>query len=132
MKTIINLIATLPDMLASFTRTINNWVQSDGALIALFNEFMEQFNQWSNEWLRTEMYETMTSLLSGIIGAFDFLFNIIVGFIVMIYVLFEKNKFRGQAKKFCMRFQKIEKLMVFYWISFVNVIKCSEDSLQEK
>lgn len=50
----------------------------------------------------------------------------------MIYVLFEKNKFRGQAKKFCMRFQKIEKLMVFYWISFVNVIKCSEDSLQEK
>ncbi|MEE1314009.1 MAG: hypothetical protein UHS41_09880 [Lachnospiraceae bacterium] len=76
MKTIIDLIETLPDMLASFTRTINNWVQSDGALIALFNEFMEQFNQWSNEWLRTEMYETMISLLSGIIGAFDFLFNI--------------------------------------------------------
>lgn len=98
-KTIVDLSMTLPGMLTSFSRQLNAWVHSDGQIMLFVNECMDRANEWLNVWLKTGIYETMTSILSGIIDMFSFFFNIIVGFIVMIYVLFEKDKFRGQAKK---------------------------------
>lgn len=98
-KTIMDLSITLPGMMMSFTQQLKEWVHSDSQIMEFVNECVIRANDWLNEWLKTGIYEAMTSILSGIIDMFGFLFNIIIGFIVMIYVLFEKDKFRGQAKK---------------------------------
>lgn len=98
-QTIMDLSVTLPGMMTSFTKQIREWIQSDGQILALLEQAVDKLNAMLNQWIQTELYEVMTSLLTGIIDVFGFLFNIIIGFIVMIYVLFEKEKFQGEAKK---------------------------------
>ena len=112
-KTVVDLTITMPGMLNSFTRHVNQWIQSDGQIMALVNEGIDRATEFIDQWMKTGIYDTMTSIVSGIINVFGFVFNIIVGFIVMIYVLFEKDKFRGQAKKILYAVSKNRKVNAF-------------------
>lgn len=112
-KTVVDLTITMPGMLNSFTRHVNQWIQSDGQIMALVNEGIDRATEFLDQWMKTGIYDTMTSIVSGIINVFGFVFNIIIGFIVMIYVLFEKDKFRGQAKKILYAVSKNRKVNAF-------------------
>ncbi|MDO4942858.1 MAG: AI-2E family transporter, partial [Lachnospiraceae bacterium] len=97
--TIIELTASLPGMLNSFVGQVNHFVKSDSQILEFAEEAVKRFNDWFTDWMQSGIYSTLNSIVSGILNAFGFIFDIIVGFIVMIYVLFEKDRFCGQAKK---------------------------------
>jgi predicted PurR-regulated permease PerM len=100
METIMDLAATLPGMLNSFINRMQHMVQNESELMKYVEDAVQRFNDWFNGWIQTGIYDTLTQVLSGVINVVSFIVNIVIGFIVMIYVLFEKEHFRGQAKKF--------------------------------
>jgi len=98
-ETVVELAASLPQMLNSFIGQVNRFVKSDSQILEFAEEAVKRFNEWFTKWMQSDIYHALNSILSGILNAFSFVFDIIVGFIVMIYVLFEKERFCGQAKK---------------------------------
>lgn len=112
-KTVLDLSVTLPGMLTSFTNNLNEWVHSDSKILEFVDEAIKRFNTWFTQWMQSGIYETLTSLVSGILNAFGFVLNVVIGFIVMIYVLFEKDHFRGQAKKILYSISKDRKVNAF-------------------
>lgn len=111
--TILDLSVTLPGMLNSFAKNLNEWVHSDSQILKFVDEAIERFNAWFIQWMKSGIYETLTSVVSGILNVFGFVLNVVIGFIVMIYVLFEKDHFRGQAKKILYSVSKNRKVNAF-------------------
>ena len=71
--------------------------------------FSNFFVDWLNDGF---LNNVMTSLGNGIFGTLKFLYNLIIGYIISIYVLFDKEKFRSQAKKLLYTFISSEKVNI--------------------
>lgn len=71
--------------------------------------FSNFFVDWLNDGF---LNNVMTSLGNGIFGTLKFLYNLIIGYIISIYVLFDKEKFRSQAKKLMYTFISSEKVNI--------------------
>lgn len=112
-KTVLDLSVTLPGMLTSFANNLNEWVHSDSQILEFVDEAIKRFNAWFTQWMKSGIYEALTSVVSGILNAFGFVLNVVIGFIVMIYVLCEKDNFRGQAKKILYSISKDRKVNAF-------------------
>jgi predicted PurR-regulated permease PerM len=113
METIMDLTTTLPGMINSFIYRLQRMVQNDSQLMLYVQEAAKRFNEWFKEWSQNGIYDTLTQVLNGVLNVFGFLVNIVIGFIVMIYVLFEKEHFRGQAKKLLYAVSKNRKVNAF-------------------
>lgn len=61
-----------------------------------YSRFSGFMNDWLNEGIVTDF---MTLLGNSIFGTLRFLYNLIIGYIVSIYILFDKEKFKAQCKK---------------------------------
>ena len=61
-----------------------------------YSNFSDFFIKWLNDGYLNDM---MTYLGNGIYSILIFLYNLIIGYIISIYVLFDKEKFKGQTKK---------------------------------
>ena len=54
-----------------------------------------------NEWLNQGVVANIMTLLgNSIFGTLKFLYNVIIGYIIAIYILVDKEKFKAQSKKF--------------------------------
>lgn len=100
-NTITELAVSLPGMLNAFVEDINlnEYLRYNSQIIKFTEEAVDRFNEWFYEWMHSGIFSTLNSVLVGVLNTFGFVINIVVGFIVMIYVLFEKDHFCGQAKK---------------------------------
>ena len=72
-----------------------------------YNTFSNYFVNWLNDGI---LNDVMTSLGNSIFGTLKFLYNVIIGYIIAIYVLFDKEKFRGQSKKLLYTFLSNDKI----------------------
>ena len=61
-----------------------------------YDTFQKFFVNWLNEGFLNDM---MTNLGNSIFGTLKFLYNFIIGYIISIYVLYDKEKFKAQTKK---------------------------------
>lgn len=113
LKTILTLSDTLPGMLNSFLREAKNYLSGDSRIMEWLQIGVEKFNDWFQSWLQSGLYNMLSEIVSGVINVVGFLFNIVIGFIVMIYVLFERDHFRGQAKKILYAVSKNKKYNAF-------------------
>lgn len=64
-----------------------------------YETYSVQFNEWKNSYLLPKAQELLTTVSAGVVNFFSALWDIIIGAIVSIYVLFSKEKFSGQFKK---------------------------------
>lgn len=64
-----------------------------------FETYSAQFTEWKNTYLLPKAQEIITMVSTGVFNFFSALWDIIIGAIVSIYVLFSKEKFSGQFKK---------------------------------
>lgn len=112
---IIVLIVTmlLPEIVKSLSMFINNantyLVNSkdyliklfgDGSISDLINKNYDNIANIFNKWINDGFIQNfIISVKDGIFVTIKFLYNLIVGFIISIYVLFDKEKFKAQIKK---------------------------------
>lgn len=61
-----------------------------------YGEFSEFMNKSFNEGIFDNMMETLGN---SIFGTLKFLYNLIIGYIIAIYILVDKEKFKAQSKK---------------------------------
>lgn len=97
--TILDLSVSLPSMVRAYVYKINTYAQKDSQLLAFINEGTKRFLEWFNAWMNNGMVDTMQQLVDRLLDVFGFIVNIIIGIVVMVYVLYEKDHFRGQSKK---------------------------------
>ncbi len=64
-----------------------------------FENYSAQLNEWKNNYLLPKAQEILATVSTGVVSFFSALWDIIIGAIVSIYVLFSKEKFSGQFKK---------------------------------
>lgn len=102
-RSIVGLVYTLPRQITNLIEKIDAMHISESTLGILFSNVMTQASESLQTWLRTDLMSQtntlMSNLTAGVINVVSSLFDILVGLIISIYVLFSKEKFSSQCKK---------------------------------
>lgn len=93
----------LPNDLGEFTDTVNQKVQNNSRLSALYslvsNYLAEPLENWANSGILNNASVWVGYLASGIMGAFNLVYNLCVGLIICFYLLIGKERFMRQGGK---------------------------------
>ncbi len=78
------------------------------SMVVFINDNYGRFSTFLNNWLNEGLLnDLITTLGNGIYGTIVFLYNLIIGYIISIYIIYDKEKFKGQIKKvLCTIFDK--------------------------
>lgn len=103
MTSIEGLIVSLPDQVDGFVKWSNQMLDSDNEVIQRIKAMVLSATDYLENWLKQDLLPQaqsyITSITTGIINVFMAFFNVIIGLIVSVYVLMEKEVFVGQIKK---------------------------------
>lgn len=98
-----NMIFTLPGQLNDLVVKINEMTTGNSTTSAFLKTAVQEGTQMLETWLRTDLLaktnELMSNLTVGVINVINTVFDILIGMIVSIYILFSKEKFASQCKK---------------------------------
>ena len=82
-------------------------------IIVFINDNYSKFSTFLNDWLNEGILNDLVATLgNGIFGTLKFLYNLIIGYIISIYILFDKEKFKGQIKKVLYTFFDNERINI--------------------
>lgn len=101
--TIQGLIESLPVQVKNASVQIQIFLNNHASWASNINEWIDRGVSYAKDWLtdtllpQTSTY--LTEITTGIMSFLRVIINIIIGLIVAIYVLNEKERFKGQAKK---------------------------------
>ncbi len=100
MKSLEMFVTNINTYLANSKEMLINLTGGSEALTEFINDNFSKFGKFVNEWLDNIVFEDMLTMISdSIFSVLKFLYNIIIGYIISIYVLFDKEKFKAQIKK---------------------------------
>ncbi len=100
LKSIEMLISNINIYLANSRKLLIDIFGGRETIIDFINENYGVLTEFMNTSFNQEMFDNMlTTLGNGIYGTLIFLYNLIIGYIISIYILFDKEKFRAQFKK---------------------------------
>lgn len=69
------------------------------------NDNYGTITEYLNTWLNSGALDNFVTVLgNGIVGTFRFVYNAVIGYVISIYILFDKEKFKAQIKKFLYTF----------------------------
>ena len=98
-----NMISKLPGQLNDLVRKLNEVQLNDTPTNTLIQAAVAVGTTMIQNWLRQDLLgqvnEWMSNLTVGIISFFSEIFNVLIGIIVSIYILFSKELFLRQSKK---------------------------------
>ena len=102
-RSIQSIIFQFPFYIRNLSDMILNLMDSNPELESFATEIIDKYSvqltTWLNEGLMPQINELLISLSQSIWNFLISIWNFIIGFIISIYVLFNKEKFAGQAKK---------------------------------
>lgn len=106
-KSIYDLVVALPTHIDTVGARANEFLHEDTflgkTLKSVLLESGEALETWFLDWVQNDLLRQtnnlMTSLTEGVIGVVSGVVDILIGFIVAIYLLFGKEKFLGQCRK---------------------------------
>ncbi len=97
------IVEEMPVQVENFITWLDKNTQGDSALMENLSMIVTRASAAVEEWLRTDLIDTVGEVVTGIAtGVFDvvmFFFNLLIGIVVAIYVMVDKEKFLGQSKK---------------------------------
>ncbi len=103
-----NLVDTMPAQINSFLVHLGNWEYGNHEITEILENYLKTATDWFQDWLKNSLLPqtkdyvaTVTSGVMNVLAAFK---NIVIGLIVSIYVMCEKENFEGQAKKIIFAF----------------------------
>jgi len=96
-------MVALPDNMEKLTAWLQGLSNEENVIaeyaLTGMNNLLDYMNDYLDNMLNNQMGEFIKSITTGALTVGKFLLNCIVGFVVAIYVLFDKDKFLSQAKK---------------------------------
>lgn len=102
-QSITGMFTSLPDEVEQLSKWIDTQFKGDKETAAFMNDTLDRAANYFENWVQTDVLPQATtylaSITSGVISMVKLLFNTIIGLIVSVYVLMEKEKFIGQSKK---------------------------------
>lgn len=103
MESITTIIEEMPKQVENFIHWLQQTTHGDTQAMETFSAVIAKATDAVEDWLKTDLVSTMgnvvTAVTTGVIDAVMFVFNFLVGFVVAVYVLVDKQKFLGQSKK---------------------------------
>ena len=98
-----NLVDTLPAQINSFIVHLNDWEYGNQKIIAVVEEYLTTAADWMEDFLKNSLLpqtkDYVATVTSGVLNVLNVFKNLIIGLIVSIYVMCEKESFEGQTKK---------------------------------
>lgn len=94
-----NLIYALPGQVTSFMNWVTTMSENDKDLNRLIRQAYSEGMNFLTNWMKTDMLDQISVLISGVVGVFNTLLDCLVGVIVAVYVLMSKETFKRQIKK---------------------------------
>lgn len=102
-ESVTNLVAALPGYFNNLQDTVMgllaNQPDLQNQIGQFFTEFQDTVIGFLSDIVLPQMGDWVSNLTNGIMGFFSGLLNLIVGFILAIYVLYHKDLYAAQAKK---------------------------------
>jgi len=100
---IANLVETMPAQINSFIVNLNDWEYGNHKITATLEEYLVTAADWMEDWLKNSLLpqtkDYVATVTSGVLNVLNAFKNLVIGLIVSIYVMCEKENFEGQAKK---------------------------------
>ena len=98
-----NMVLTLPKQVNDALDKINSIQLEDSTTVAILKNALEEGTTMLTNWLRTDLMTQVNSLMSnltvGIFNVISEVFNMLIGVIVSVYILYSKEIFARQCKK---------------------------------
>lgn len=98
-----NMIMTLPGQLNDLMDKLNNIRMDDSTTGTVLKTLVEEGSKMLQNWLRTDLLDRVNDLMSnltvGVISVISEIFNILIGIIISIYIMFSRETFVRQSKK---------------------------------
>ena len=110
-KSIRDLVVTLPAQLKEWVSFVNEMVKKDTTVGNMLNTVLVQSSEALQKWVQNDLLnwvqndllvktnEILTGVTTSVISVVNVLKNILIGFIISVYVLLGKEKFSCQGKK---------------------------------
>lgn len=98
-----NVIQNLPNQLSDLVVGVNKVASENDQFSLILADAMSELTNYFKLWVQTDLLTSinniMTNVTSGVISFVKELFNIIMGGIISIYILYSKETFGAQSKK---------------------------------
>lgn len=103
-ESIISIVNDMP----RYVQNINHWLNSilkdnpdlRQTVFYFFDNYSSKMETWLNEQLLPQLKDVLQQLTTGVFGALIFVKNILIGAIISIYLMVDKEKFLAQGKMF--------------------------------
>lgn len=100
LKSLEMLVLNINTYLSNSKEMLINLFGGSESISIFINDNYSKFSLFLSEWLNEGMFnDIMTTLGNSIFGTLKFLYNLIIGYIISIYILNDKEKFKAQLKK---------------------------------
>lgn len=97
------LVDTLPGQINSFIIQMGDWKFGNQEIKVLLEKYLMEMYDFLEDWMKNfllpQTKDYVASITSGVINVFVALKNVLIGLVVSIYVMCEKESFEGQTKK---------------------------------
>lgn len=98
-----NLVDTMPAQINSFIVHLNDWEYGNHKITAIVEEYLMTAADWMEDFLKNSLLpqtkDYVATVTSGVLNVLNAFKNLVIGLIVSIYVMCEKENFEGQTKK---------------------------------
>ena len=98
-----NLVDTLPAQINSFIVHLNDWEYGNQKIIAVVEEYLMTAADWMEDFLKNSLLpqtkDYVATVTSGVLNVLNVFKNLVIGLVVSIYVMCEKESFEGRPKK---------------------------------
>ncbi len=102
-QSIQSIVIYFPTYLDNLGKYIDDILKNNPSFEASITDILEKYSKELTSWLNSKLLPSMNEIIKtfslSIISFFVALWNLIIGFIISVYVLASKEKFVGQAKK---------------------------------
>lgn len=102
-RSIRDMVLTVPGQLNDALDSMTKLMAVDSTMGQIITRGLREATEFLQNWMRTDLLTqinvVMSNLTEGVINVVSELFNVIIGVIVSVYVLFSKESFSMQTKK---------------------------------
>lgn len=97
--TIYGLIVAIPEQMAEFEKYITGLIDSNSQYTAIIQTVVISVSDWFESWLKNDLLKQITGITTGILNAFNVIIDIVLGFIISVYVLSGKERCVSKSKR---------------------------------
>ena len=102
-QSIQSIVIHFPSYLDNLVKYANDVLKNNPTFEASITDIVEKYSKELTSWINSKLLPSMNEIIKtfslSVISFFVALWNLIIGFIISVYVLASKEKFVGQAKK---------------------------------